>query len=217
MLLRWSAFIFFVAGLAIASSLPARAQSTNADRVWQSLSAVNPDIGRHEPFIRDYVARLESSIGQLDNFIDVMDGKAPYACNLLCMAKTAPAFFRPVQPSPFDLIRYVFTATCYGVVPDPQFRPRALADLEVSIRESMSVLSVRPSAYEGWILREILGEAAKSVDQKFPKQATFPWVRDLWKRGYRSSDAKAIYPTLWVDGQLSASRKACEAATPLKP
>jgi hypothetical protein len=200
-------------------SMSARAvELSHADKVWNSLVRGNPELGKaSEAFVRAYVARIEPSIGELNNFISVMDKSSISACNLLCEVHAAAAFYRPTRPSPFDLVRYVFTATCYGIVPDPLFRMKALADLEYVLNRDDLIARVKFSTYEAWIVRTVLGDAVKFVDAEFPKKTQYRRIRDLWRNAYRSSPNHTNYPPEFVEGQLAASRKACEPASPMRP
>jgi hypothetical protein len=211
MLLRWSAFMFFVAGLAIASSSPARAQSTNADRVYEALKAANPEVVAQEKFIRDYVSRLDQPIGALDNFVAVIDGSSKSACNLLCQAHLMPAFFRTSRVNALDLVRYVFTSTCYGVINDEQHRGKALDDLEAVALTSyfLNETKLAKSQDESYILRRVLGDAVKAMEVDFPAITKYSRLRQLWQAGRPGDNTRSNYPHRTSPLELAAQYTAC--------
>jgi hypothetical protein len=89
----------------------------DAEAVLEAAKINNPDITKDQTqidFIRQYTQALQLPLKDLVNFQKAIEGDERYVCNLLCQQHVMAGFWLHERVTPVDLIRYVFTATCYG-------------------------------------------------------------------------------------------------------
>jgi hypothetical protein len=143
-------------------------------------------------FIEAYTARLDGPANPLDDlagFIDLIEGRDPSSCNLLCRQGLVPRFWLSGPATAVDLIRYVFTNTCYGV--SGQYQARALADLNAvlgrlhTIETSYAELLGSPNIAEKdrEFVRGQLGDIQSVHDPDFSNitRPKFDNVKSLWQ------------------------------------
>ena len=115
-------FIFILGYLLFFNVAPALAESP-ADRVWRVLITRDPKIAPQETFVRKYVAIVDSRLKPFEKFAELIEGKSQEICNLLCQERGVTKGFRlGPEASSVDLMLYVLTQTCYGVIPDDEHR-----------------------------------------------------------------------------------------------
>jgi hypothetical protein len=170
-------------------------------------------------FLKAYSAALEKPLGDLDYFTSVVEGREPFACNLLCRDGVVPNFWLNRPVTPIDLVRYVFTATCYGYLPDEQHRFAALKQLD-GVLGSLAKLDVNFYAKllldndnDKKFVRAELGDILLNDDVKFREfTAKFDNIKQLWHhaKGMEKSDTR--YNRKTPQSTLDTARQACETS-----
>jgi hypothetical protein len=177
---RWRALVAFALIILPSTQIAAR----GGERVWNAISARHPTIASSantRRFVLSYVTALEPFIGPLDNFVDLLEGRQSHICNLLCLERVTGAFRARAETSAADLVRYVFTATCFGFVPDDNHVGKALAQLDGLLKLDPKALEPMSPADRA-LLRELLGDTIKSWEKITSMDKTrFKGVLRLWK------------------------------------
>jgi hypothetical protein len=169
-------------------------------------------------FIRVFSSALRPKLRDLDNFIDAVNKPTEGACNLLCQQRLAPRFWVHEAAGAIDLIRYVFTSTCFGVQREPGHRAEAFARLDKALSDLGSdtgsyirALLVGVSDQERHFLRGELGDLQSTVDSGFPNNSPkFKTSKVLWTRSaifrYPAPHRK---PPQQSETKRTAEREAC--------
>jgi hypothetical protein len=149
-------------------------------------------------FLKSYAAKLAEPLEDLENFKDLVNAIDPSSCNLLCRQGLAPKFWLNGPATVVDLIRYVFTNTCYGV---GIHRTQALADLSQLLGDLHEDAKARTGSQRTFA--QLLGGiSVASKDRLFIRgelgdmlvesKINAPSLRDLWVHSSESrQDAAA--------------------------
>ncbi len=176
------------------------------DLVVKALS--NPD-DPSERFLVAYATKVAARIGNLDDFARLLTTDAAMQCNLLCEARLTPAYLKPPssQTRWSELVRYVFTSTCYGM--EKTSRSLALQDLEETLKSEQDKglkfqglfpsagVPPRPTTDDGRIAVFHIGQAAMGVEPGFKSTATrkfFKIAELLQKSGIEWNGAYIDFP-----------------------
>jgi hypothetical protein len=186
-------------------------QSATSEKVYEVLLKANPEVGKQKDFVVAYSDKLMERLRSLDGFVSVMDGRETKICNLLCQSHVASAFYRGETVKALDLVRYVFTSTCYGVLNDPEHRGKALKDLEDVAQSSYlrNPTELAKSEEDSYILRHILGDALKAWEPNFTKVTAFPRLKKLWEAGYPTDPTRTNSPPIISPIEKAAQYTAC--------
>jgi hypothetical protein len=207
--------------ISVVSSV-ARAQSqTSIQVVIDELAPTGHD-GRS--FVETYANVVANRLTDLDDFANFLKTQKPEICNLLCQRHVTGAYFKGDARGPGDLIRYVFTSTCYGVIPSLRRKGLALADLETVLgSQNWYRDPTKLSTYDKIVIRDVLGDALKDYlgeNHLGPKPGTAPVAKAnfgrvvaLWKAAYRNGAPKInSLPAMWSESQDLAAFAACKDA-----
>jgi hypothetical protein len=206
-LARYSIVLAFVL-LALLIAPTARADcGQNVDCVLQSVNQnrVSPLNNTQAQFVRDYSTALMPKLRDLDNFVDALNAPTEGICNLLCRKGIVPRFWVSQSASPVDLIRYVFTSTCYGVT--SEHRPGAFKLLNTIVAglngttafDAAAKLFEPLSPTDQYFMRNEFGDMLRSVDPAFNVRPSFPSATLLWQQAHKSRSGSA--PTRSVPAQ----------------
>jgi hypothetical protein len=149
------------------SSATTMAQQFPPSSVVKVVDALTRPDDPARSFVQTYAEKVASRLGDLDDFAEFLSSTDRVLCNLLCSAQVAPGYFRRDTLHWADLIRYVFSSTCYGVSRD--LRRTALKDLD-DILFPIPGATMRswykdfPDA--GNVIIYVLGGAMHAVDQE---------------------------------------------------
>ncbi len=164
----------------------------------------------------DYAMR----IGHLNQFEAFLRNRHASICNELCRDRVIGAYFAGDEvPGPSDLLRYVFTATCFGIIRSDDRMGDALSILQER-------LGVDPwynapqgmSDYDKVVIRDVIGNALKSylkTDRIDDAKPRFDKVVRLWHAtaGVSRPTKSNVYPIGWTSTQEQAARVACSRTT----
>ena len=126
--------------------MPSRA---SPETVYEAMHEKNAAVVRQRDFILAYVAAVETKFKDFKSFERIAKNTDDDVCNLLCEKGITGHFRVDVDVSAADLIRYVLTATCYGMRPDSDKTYDVLADLNQIVRATRLV-----DSKASWTTRE---------------------------------------------------------------
>jgi hypothetical protein len=150
-------------------------------------------------FVSAYAALLNEQLDGLQGFIDAVNDPTDSICNLLCQRALATGFVVHERASPVDLIRYVFTATCFGVlVSQRELALKQLDDLLAAIQRATDQHGIAKifgnlSAHERHYIRGQFGDVLHAVDKNVPLK--FEHLKTLWTQPWEKSDGSAAHRT----------------------
>lgn len=160
----------------------------------------------------DYAMRL----GHLNRFEAFLSNRDTSICNELCRSNVIGAYFAGDEGnSPSDLIRYVFTATCFGVVRRDDRLGEALTILESRLGADTWYNAPKGlSDYDKFVVRDVLGNALKyylATDRLEDAKPRFGNIYRLLQAtaGINRPVKASVYPIGWTSAQEQAARVAC--------
>lgn len=207
-LLRWTVIL----GCLAQSTATLADPPPSVGRVVEALAAPG-DPARQ--FVQSYAEKVADRIGNLDEFANAVAGERPQICNIVCQACAAPAYFKSKdRQSWVELIRYVFTSTCYGVA--PEFRRDALDDIEgvLSLMGNYDPQKLFPggASIEGEVVVHVLERAVKlnAADNQYGSDGKrYPAILRLAEAsGYKRNADTYVVSDKAKDGALADACKA---------
>jgi hypothetical protein len=203
---------------------PASAQTQDvapAARLLDAMMKSNRNLNSiQSDFIADYATRLVQPLRDFDGLIEGLENPGDGICNLLCRNGVVPRFWLQPQPTAVDIVRYVFSSTCFGVL--PQHREQALAQLDTALgrlKEAGAYTALLRQVGEGpkadrHYIRAEFGDLLRTADENFTTAARFKNIFGLWQ-------ASRAEPLLWsrtragppeLPPKQVAAQKACETS-----
>jgi hypothetical protein len=208
----------------ISGLLCSSAEAQTSQGVKAVVDELAPGVHPGRSFVEAYAAVIAPQLTNLDEFAAFLSTNQTQICNLLCQKHVTGAFFKGDARGPGDLIRYVFTATCYGIIPSMRHRGLALADLETVLGNQTWYRDSRNlSEYDKLVIRDVLGDALKDyLGQNYlgtkpnvppVAKANFGRVVALWRAAYRKGAPRiSDLPMMWSESQDQAALTACKGS-----
>ena len=205
--------------LLLAISVSSTRAAGTADRVWEAISRKNPKLSASTEarnFVVRYVELLEPTLGPLDNFVAVVDGQIDYACNLLCQKHFVPGFRVEYEIGVSDLVRYVFTSTCFGVIHDDDHIAKALSQLDKLTKEFKNEFFEKLPRQDQKSLRELIGDTIKSWENIARMDSSrFSRLHEVWQLtlvGIDASDARTNVLRTMSEKTNEAAKEVCRSS-----
>jgi hypothetical protein len=207
----------------VLSVTPRFAQAQNTAATIESIANHLAPVGHPaRTFVVQLAGDYAMRIGHLNQFEAFLRNRDDLICNELCKDRVTGAFYASDEKSssPSDLLRYVFTATCFGVIRSDERMGAALAILEEQLgRHTWYLAANGLSPYDKIVIRDVIGNALKTYLQTDRiddgKHHKLERVVRLWHATTTETrPAKAnVQAISWSAVQQKAARAACSRAT----
>jgi hypothetical protein len=227
------AVILLCATVNLAAATPAAAEICSAapnavtEAIERNRERTGPNLLKlnciQKRFIESYAARLDGPTGPLDDlagFVDLLEGRDPSSCNLLCKQGLVSKFWLNGPATAVDLIRYVFTNTCYGV--SEQYQRKALLDLNAVLNRLYTTDTTYAELLGNQNIAEKdrdfargqLGDIQSVHDPNFSviNPPKFDNIKSLWQHAAGNSAPPHRKPLELSADQKSAIRDACSTS-----
>jgi hypothetical protein len=134
-------------------------------------------------FVRAYASASSTSLNGFENFIRGLEDPSKPICNYLCQRRVAAAFWFDTKATPIDLVRYVFTATCFGLRPGPTHRGAALKQLESALGKVADdeLRQLFVTNQDRYFVRVLLGDVAATEAPEFSESPKFTRWTKFWR------------------------------------